>query len=170
MYAGASLWSGRMSRGYMAARRFAVNDGGESRLENCVYFTSERHRAFAPLPEHPARNAREWSYAHEFTQSLNRTVHGTWRIAPKCLVRTAKADPVRIAFNLRAAIVLILEHRREDSMRAMPPICVAAPGRLQARGLDVHPIEVAGAAEGDPTFVLPDSPELIAVGLRKPGG
>jgi N4-(beta-N-acetylglucosaminyl)-L-asparaginase len=37
VYAGASLWSGRMSRGYMAARRFAVNDGGESRLENCVY-------------------------------------------------------------------------------------------------------------------------------------
>jgi len=37
VYAGASLWSGRMNRGYMAARRFAVNDGGESRLENCVY-------------------------------------------------------------------------------------------------------------------------------------
>lgn len=36
-YAGGSLWSGRMTRGYMAARRFAVNDGGESRLENCIY-------------------------------------------------------------------------------------------------------------------------------------
>ncbi len=37
VYAGGSLWSGRMTRGYMAARRFAVNDGGESRLEECVH-------------------------------------------------------------------------------------------------------------------------------------
>jgi N4-(beta-N-acetylglucosaminyl)-L-asparaginase len=37
-YAGASLWSGVASRdGSMVARRFAVNDGGASRLEDCVY-------------------------------------------------------------------------------------------------------------------------------------
>jgi N4-(beta-N-acetylglucosaminyl)-L-asparaginase len=37
VYAGGALWNGRMRRGYMAAARFAVNDGGESRLENCVH-------------------------------------------------------------------------------------------------------------------------------------
>lgn len=37
VYAGGALWNGRMRSGYMAATRFAVNDGGESRLENCVY-------------------------------------------------------------------------------------------------------------------------------------
>jgi N4-(beta-N-acetylglucosaminyl)-L-asparaginase len=36
-YAGGALWNGRVRRGYLAASRFAVNDGGESRLENCVY-------------------------------------------------------------------------------------------------------------------------------------
>lgn len=36
-YAAGALWSGRLRRGYMAGSRFAVNDGGESRLENCVY-------------------------------------------------------------------------------------------------------------------------------------
>jgi N4-(beta-N-acetylglucosaminyl)-L-asparaginase len=41
-YAGASLWSGRMRRGYMAAPRFSVNDGGESRLENCVWLLERK--------------------------------------------------------------------------------------------------------------------------------
>ena len=36
-HAGASLWSGSMRRGVMAPRRYAVNDGAESRLENCAY-------------------------------------------------------------------------------------------------------------------------------------
>ncbi|MBS0278009.1 MAG: N(4)-(beta-N-acetylglucosaminyl)-L-asparaginase [Proteobacteria bacterium] len=37
VYAGGSLWSGQMSRGKFSPRKFAVNDGGASRLENCVY-------------------------------------------------------------------------------------------------------------------------------------
>lgn len=36
VYAGSSLWSTRQKRGYMAAPKFSVNEGGESRLENCV--------------------------------------------------------------------------------------------------------------------------------------
>lgn len=36
-FAGASLWSGRVRRGYMASFQFAVNDGGESRLVNCPF-------------------------------------------------------------------------------------------------------------------------------------
>jgi N4-(beta-N-acetylglucosaminyl)-L-asparaginase len=37
-YAGASLWSGSRRRdGSFTSRRFAVNTGGESRLEDCVY-------------------------------------------------------------------------------------------------------------------------------------
>jgi N4-(beta-N-acetylglucosaminyl)-L-asparaginase len=35
-YAGASLWSGRIREGKLVPSRFAINDGGESRLENCV--------------------------------------------------------------------------------------------------------------------------------------
>lgn len=42
VYAGASLWSGRMSRGYMAAPKFAVNQGGESKLEECVYLLERK--------------------------------------------------------------------------------------------------------------------------------
>ncbi|MFB3827435.1 MAG: N(4)-(beta-N-acetylglucosaminyl)-L-asparaginase [Bryobacteraceae bacterium] len=36
-YAGASLWNGVMRRGAFVSRQFAVNDGGASRLENCVF-------------------------------------------------------------------------------------------------------------------------------------
>jgi N4-(beta-N-acetylglucosaminyl)-L-asparaginase len=37
-YAGGALWNGRKNReGKFVPRRFAVNDGGESRLENSVY-------------------------------------------------------------------------------------------------------------------------------------
>jgi len=36
-YAGASLWNGRIRQGQLARSRFAVNDGGESRLEDCAY-------------------------------------------------------------------------------------------------------------------------------------
>jgi N4-(beta-N-acetylglucosaminyl)-L-asparaginase len=42
VYAGASLWSGRMRRGYMADVQFAVNDGGESRLEKCSWLLERR--------------------------------------------------------------------------------------------------------------------------------
>ena len=38
VYAGGSLWSGRRSSdGSFVSRKFAVNDGGESRLEDCAY-------------------------------------------------------------------------------------------------------------------------------------
>lgn len=36
-YAGASLWSGAVREGKRTPRTFAVNDGGPSRLEPCVY-------------------------------------------------------------------------------------------------------------------------------------
>lgn len=36
-YAGASLWSGRPRDGRAQPRRYAVNDGGESRLEPCAF-------------------------------------------------------------------------------------------------------------------------------------
>ena len=36
-YAGASLWSGVRRGAALAPRRFAVNDGGSARLENCAY-------------------------------------------------------------------------------------------------------------------------------------
>jgi N4-(beta-N-acetylglucosaminyl)-L-asparaginase len=36
-FGGASLWNGVMRRGALVPKRFAVNDGGPSRLENCVY-------------------------------------------------------------------------------------------------------------------------------------
>jgi N4-(beta-N-acetylglucosaminyl)-L-asparaginase len=36
-YAGGALWNGRVRQGKLIPSRFAVNDGGESRLENSVY-------------------------------------------------------------------------------------------------------------------------------------
>lgn len=42
-YAGASLWSGRIQRaGYMASFRFAVNTGGESKLEDCAWLLERK--------------------------------------------------------------------------------------------------------------------------------
>ncbi len=41
-YAGGALWNGRIRRGRFAPSRFAVNDGGESRLENCVYLLERK--------------------------------------------------------------------------------------------------------------------------------
>ena len=41
-YAGASLWNGAASRGSFVSRQFAVNDGGASRLENCIYLLERR--------------------------------------------------------------------------------------------------------------------------------
>ena len=43
-YAGATLWSHVESRGSLRPKRFAVNDGGESRLETCAWLF-ERKRA-----------------------------------------------------------------------------------------------------------------------------
>jgi N4-(beta-N-acetylglucosaminyl)-L-asparaginase len=37
VYASATLWSGRDRSGKVTNAQFAVNDGGESRLENCAY-------------------------------------------------------------------------------------------------------------------------------------
>lgn len=37
VYAGASLWSGVRMRGALVSRKFAVADGGKSRLEDCVW-------------------------------------------------------------------------------------------------------------------------------------
>lgn len=43
MYAGAALWSGRPRRGGgFTSSRFAVNDGGESRLEDCVWLLERK--------------------------------------------------------------------------------------------------------------------------------
>ncbi|MFN7999093.1 MAG: N(4)-(beta-N-acetylglucosaminyl)-L-asparaginase [Bryobacteraceae bacterium] len=36
-YAGASLWNGNVQAGKLHPARFAVNDGGASRLENCIF-------------------------------------------------------------------------------------------------------------------------------------
>jgi hypothetical protein len=36
------LWSERQSRGYMVAPKFAVNQGGESRLEECAYLLERK--------------------------------------------------------------------------------------------------------------------------------
>jgi N4-(beta-N-acetylglucosaminyl)-L-asparaginase len=45
LYGAASLWNGRMRRGYWADTQFAVNDGtGPSRLEKCA-FLFERKRS-----------------------------------------------------------------------------------------------------------------------------
>ena len=41
-YAGASLWSGRSRRGALVPFRFAVNDGGESRLEDCAWLLERK--------------------------------------------------------------------------------------------------------------------------------
>jgi len=41
-YAGASLWSGRMRRGALTPFKFAVNDGGESRLEDCAWLLERK--------------------------------------------------------------------------------------------------------------------------------
>jgi N4-(beta-N-acetylglucosaminyl)-L-asparaginase len=41
-YAGAALWSGVMRRGAFVSRQFAVNDGGASRLEKCVYLLERK--------------------------------------------------------------------------------------------------------------------------------
>jgi N4-(beta-N-acetylglucosaminyl)-L-asparaginase len=41
-YAGAALWSGRLRQGKIVPITFAVNDGGESRLENCVYLLEKK--------------------------------------------------------------------------------------------------------------------------------
>jgi N4-(beta-N-acetylglucosaminyl)-L-asparaginase len=41
-YAGASLWSARPRRGYMVAPEFAVNTGGESRLEKCTWLLERK--------------------------------------------------------------------------------------------------------------------------------
>lgn len=42
-YAGAALWSGRARQGgYWAAPRFAVNDGDESRLEDCAWLLERK--------------------------------------------------------------------------------------------------------------------------------
>ncbi len=44
------------------------------------------------------------------------------RIAQKFRARTVKANAREECLaNLRAAIALILEHRREESLRALPP-------------------------------------------------
>jgi len=37
VYAGASLWSGSIRNGRLAPSRFAINDGGQSRHEECVF-------------------------------------------------------------------------------------------------------------------------------------
>lgn len=42
VYAGGSLWSGPLRQGRISPRRFAVNDGGQSRLEDCVYLYERR--------------------------------------------------------------------------------------------------------------------------------
>ena len=41
-YAGAALWSGRLRQGKIAPSTFAVNDGDQSRLENCVYLLEKK--------------------------------------------------------------------------------------------------------------------------------
>ena len=58
---------------------------------------------------------------NEFTALWSGTVHGTSRTAPTCLGLTVKADSVKNAWaSLREAIALILEHRREESLLALP--------------------------------------------------
>jgi N4-(beta-N-acetylglucosaminyl)-L-asparaginase len=42
VYAGASLWSGGARQGKVYRAKFAVNDGGESRLEDCDYLFERR--------------------------------------------------------------------------------------------------------------------------------
>lgn len=42
VYAAASLWSGSVRQGRFERRRFAVNDGGKSRLEDCAYLLERK--------------------------------------------------------------------------------------------------------------------------------
>jgi N4-(beta-N-acetylglucosaminyl)-L-asparaginase len=42
VHAGAALWSGRVRRGYMEAVHYAVNEGGESRLEKCAWLLERK--------------------------------------------------------------------------------------------------------------------------------
>lgn len=42
VYAGGSLWNGQMRQGKLSPRRFAVNDGGQSRLEDCIFLYERR--------------------------------------------------------------------------------------------------------------------------------
>jgi len=42
VYAGGSLWNGQTRQGKLSPRRFAVNDGGQSRLEDCIYLYERR--------------------------------------------------------------------------------------------------------------------------------
>lgn len=41
-YAGGSLWNGTVRRGALERAKFAVNDGGESRLEDCAYLLQRK--------------------------------------------------------------------------------------------------------------------------------
>ena len=41
-YAGASLWDARIVRGKLVRKTYAVNDGGESRLEPCLYLLQRK--------------------------------------------------------------------------------------------------------------------------------
>ncbi len=41
-YAGATLWNGRVRNGRLIPSRFAVNDGGPSRLEECAYLLERK--------------------------------------------------------------------------------------------------------------------------------
>ncbi len=41
-YAAASLWDAAPEKGRLVPRRFAVNDGGSSRLENCAFLLRKK--------------------------------------------------------------------------------------------------------------------------------
>jgi N4-(beta-N-acetylglucosaminyl)-L-asparaginase len=41
-YAGGSLWSGRVRNGALIRRKFAVNDGGSSQHEDCLYLLERK--------------------------------------------------------------------------------------------------------------------------------
>ncbi|MBI4877163.1 MAG: glycosylasparaginase, partial [Acidobacteria bacterium] len=41
-YAGAALWNGRLRGGRLSPSRFAVNDGAQSRLEECAYLLERK--------------------------------------------------------------------------------------------------------------------------------
>jgi len=41
-YSGGSLWNGRLRQGQLSRARFAVNDGGKSRLEDAVYLLERK--------------------------------------------------------------------------------------------------------------------------------
>ncbi len=42
VYAGASLWSGRVRQGQVTRAKFTVNDGGKSRLEDCEFLLERK--------------------------------------------------------------------------------------------------------------------------------